>query len=1422
MYCSDYCGPKSAVQWTFGDVGYAWLATIGSVCGVFYGLGIPLLFWSIMHVNRAKLKHREYTSRFGFLSNKMSEEYPWWECVICIRKLLLTYTTVKSGGHSVRASLTNMIVLFFASFLQFQFAPYAQKDANLAETATLVSTVFVLVVGIGQQAVLGPTSQIIQHRVVTDDSEDSEDATAAAIEVLDTFNIICYIVMGVGIIFTICVILRRLGMAKFLYEHTMDEESRLGDDVLDMIKKSHIDTANAWAGIIAEESDLRRVTEVFTSIREFKTSMQFMAAAGLDAWHGSLKTHLAVQGESALHIISGVRQLTASDVRQMAAAAGIQDLPDESVEAMRATIQRQVDIERLRRIQKIVDETEAIEAVTNLIVEQASRRKQSVDEHGLRDELQPLTLEQLCERATPAGVEDMRSPHFAKFFPQELVPTLHAWMSWADPKMILELDNFVRSISEINREQIYAAVPKRVRKRLIKAAQPAVAINRQSMIRSSINAEADFELEEFQPDDDPVSETASASNQQNLADKTATHDPAALEHAERIKRCTAMLGFNPFEEDKDSSMDALRLTASDPFNLRKSKGKGLSQGLLDLQGSAERRKMEHAQRILAQRFADALSWLQQYLFQCVAGLATVFVLCVGVYVYVQNAGCCSQQLESTWEGSFFDLDSCSTNGFKRGTMCKVSCKQGYRPADCASAGSNCVSQMTSWTCGRESRLSPKWHPAIAFNESNPPHCVKHGCYVGPDELTALSSIIDTSSSSKNPRCKLADQVDGAHPKCGCLGPCTDLPGGNFSCKCQTPGYSGPTCGHSTGCDSNPYCGRGSCVAIGADYSCECEASWSGPACQWQESDRSCPTGAAPPEEGSRYCGAMEGVCRGSDGDSINSKHLADVRTQGDCATTCDDEPACVGYTYYSIKYLDNEKFRCKVFGPGVAQVAEGPWIGAPHANVAIGSNHTAPGAVCVAVAGRNIALCVGLNCHEPDTGVELHGRSHCQLRGVGAGYTCECDDDWYYKSCQPSTVAAIADIMVGNHIDSFVFTRRDGTSVQYLHGKHGGGPRQDLRLTQTEYLWRVMQYHDGGYTNNYLGNAFKFVVVDKAGGNRTLLVAADKFNTSSMQAVSEIEAPVGEEIVGLQFAGSYLVGIHTGAAGVVCRVDRTGDRCDSCVYGYLGETCTDNFVISGAKNSDNTSAALINGRYERMPWPEHSCGGAPIYQRGGTANGAVLYKFSDDSKEWWNVGPRWDEVADRCPRADATAYLTVVINDGCESPDGTECEWCQRNPPGTCANPLEGGEEYNWCNAGDVRVTAGVRDARVPATTCQASVKQGGTILLGCPTGGGIKAVTFAQYATASGECKIKNSTCHGAPTGDCQKGFQDNKCGVDVANTISNICVGKVSCAVSCAHHTIGSSLYNRSGCTIDGKFVQIDDPCYGTEKFLSAKVLC
>jgi hypothetical protein len=45
------------------------------------------------------------------------------------------------------------------------------------------------------------------------------------------------------------------------------------------------------------------------------------------------------------------------------------------------------------------------------------------------------------------------------------------------------------------------------------------------------------------------------------------------------------------------------------------------------------------------------------------------------------------------------------------------------------------------------------------------------------------------------------------------------------------------------------------------------------------------------------------------------------------------------------------------------------------------------------------------------------------------------------------------------------------------------------------------------------------------------------------------------------------------------------------------------------------------------------------------------------------------------------------------------------------------------------------------SSTCDASVQEGGKIMLGCPGAGGIKAVTFAEYGTPSGSCIISASS---------------------------------------------------------------------------------
>ena len=80
----------------------------------------------------------------------------------------------------------------------------------------------------------------------------------------------------------------------------------------------------------------------------------------------------------------------------------------------------------------------------------------------------------------------------------ELVPflpaTLHAWMSSVEPQQISVLDHFVRSLHLMNKEQIYAAWPAGLRRRLVKAADVhTIDRNRASSMRQLPSA-VDIEL----------------------------------------------------------------------------------------------------------------------------------------------------------------------------------------------------------------------------------------------------------------------------------------------------------------------------------------------------------------------------------------------------------------------------------------------------------------------------------------------------------------------------------------------------------------------------------------------------------------------------------------------------------------------------------------------------------------------------------------------------------------------------------------------------------------------------------------------------------------------------------------------------------------------------------------------------------------
>lgn len=105
--------------------------------------------------------------------------------------------------------------------------------------------------------------------------------------------------------------------------------------------------------------------------------------------------------------------------------------------------------------------------------------------------------------------------------------------------------------------------------------------------------------------------------------------------------------------------------------------------------------------------------------------------------------------------------------------------------------------------------------------------------------------------------------------------------------------------------------------------------------------------------------------------------------------------------------------------------------------------------------------------------------------------------------------------------------------------------------------------------------------------------------------------------------------------------------------------------------------------------------------------------------------------------------------------------------------------------------------------TCVAVGTEGDVISLSCPAGASgaanrIKAVTFAEFGTAEG---------------DCATGFKRGSCAFDLRPNLTHACVGRQSCTVRCI----------QGSCAVDGAPIPTGgDPCPGTPKKVTAQVQC
>lgn len=204
----EYMTAAPEIECSWCNTEYVRLRIGAYVGSTFYGFGSPILFLTVLWRSKQKRLIKSNNFTYGFLSTKMREEYYAWEVVISFRKLLLVVgTKLSSEGSVVPATLWNMCVTVAAFGMQVCTWPFAEIDANWAESLTLMSTLLVLILGVGQMA------SVDENDLVATDNMNT---------VLQVFDMCVYVCLG-GIVLSVLFILgRRVSGMCFNMKHRND------------------------------------------------------------------------------------------------------------------------------------------------------------------------------------------------------------------------------------------------------------------------------------------------------------------------------------------------------------------------------------------------------------------------------------------------------------------------------------------------------------------------------------------------------------------------------------------------------------------------------------------------------------------------------------------------------------------------------------------------------------------------------------------------------------------------------------------------------------------------------------------------------------------------------------------------------------------------------------------------------------------------------------------------------------------------------------------------------------------------------------------------------------------------------------------------------------------------------------------------
>lgn len=120
-----------------GTTQHRLLQTVSAVLLVVYAIGIPIAGLISLLRNMYRLEVPDFKKVFGFLYDGYHPNRVWWEIVVLIRKLGVTFCAVFITDEFMQIFAASWLI-FFALVLQMGFRPFTDSSLNRLEVLSLV------------------------------------------------------------------------------------------------------------------------------------------------------------------------------------------------------------------------------------------------------------------------------------------------------------------------------------------------------------------------------------------------------------------------------------------------------------------------------------------------------------------------------------------------------------------------------------------------------------------------------------------------------------------------------------------------------------------------------------------------------------------------------------------------------------------------------------------------------------------------------------------------------------------------------------------------------------------------------------------------------------------------------------------------------------------------------------------------------------------------------------------------------------------------------------------------------------------------------------------------------------------------------------------------------------------------------------